>query len=161
MRQLIEVILSSIKRNPTIRIVRLKITDLKYLVNMIFQSIRRVELLLASFAIRTWVNFGLFDQDRPPQPAIARMAWMFGLKLNIHELWIGYFQYNLSLTSGISSISSGCNPSCLRSSSCFLLVMCVTVLLRSELRWFIHSGQTLSLLCPWFPYPPALSIFLT
>ena len=58
----------------------MQIIILNYLVNMIFQSIRRVELLLASFAIRTWVNFGLFDQDRPPQPAIARVAWMFGLK---------------------------------------------------------------------------------
>ena len=46
---------------------------------MIFQREWRVELPLASFAIRARVNLELFDQHWPPQPSVARVARVFSL----------------------------------------------------------------------------------
>ena len=54
--------------------------QLQYLVDMIFQRVRRVELLLASLAVGAWVSRELFDQNRPSQPSVARMAWVVSLE---------------------------------------------------------------------------------
>ena len=51
---------------------------------MIFQRVGRVELPLTS-SVGARVNLDLFDQNRPPQPSVARVAWVFSLKENFAQ----------------------------------------------------------------------------